>query len=501
MDFYDAVTDLYTEVSFKCPRINKDTEAKFKSFIRDIVFNNRRCLVYGDYDPDGLFSTLIVKESFHLMGYTNFDICKYHNRTHALDPEAKTNVLAGDYDYMFISDTASSNLKDIQDIVAEGIRVIIIDHHETVHDAEDFPDECVFINSTVENRTREDKLVVSAAALVFIMMYSYLKDCRIDGRKISAYALASMYADSIDMSSKFARGLYTLATHLPRELIPIEISAFLNEHKKFARRFIEFDMVPKLNSAFRSEKFHTINETLLGTARANSLECYDMVEYLADLHNDMASLVTRVSNIIYAEELEHFIIGNLDTVNGEIDVIENKLYNLTGLVANKLADKYKKSAIVICTNDSGVKGSFRDLVGRAYLPTFRSICTCGGHVSAFGFSLGIFEVQDFIRKIKVIDDNFGINERENEPIILSIPNPDISLLQDMAKYNEFAGSEYPLTLLRVPRTSAITEMKNRYGGYNYKWNGRLVVSRKPVAIGEDLLIRPTIALSLRLYTV
>lgn len=501
MDFYDVSKGAFRRVEYEKPYIQAYDQ--FKNFYRDIIFNNRKCLIYGDYDPDGLFSILILKEAFHILNFENFEIVPYTNRTHNLDVNAINLALSGDFEYMIICDTGSANHSDIKRLVEHGIKIIVIDHHQTSYEDGDFDDNVVYINSTVENRTRnKDKLVVSAAALVYILIDKFFDDHRIDSTSLAPYALSSMYSDSIDMSSRFARGLYTKATYLDSVHLPTEIFGFLNKYKRFTRRFIEFDMIPKINAAFRSENFQDINRVYLCKERASVSECIALVTILAEMHNKSANMVTFASDIVYTEELNNFIIGNLDSVNTELDIEENKLYNYTGLVANSLATKYKKAAIVLCTSAKGVKGSFRDHLGRNYLKRFKSICEAGGHGAAFGFWVDLFDVADFIERVKIIDADFSIEKAPNEPIIFDdFRLPDSICLSDMAKYNEFAGQVNPVVLLRLNRRADMPERLNDYNQYIYRWEDSFVVGSKHIAVGDEMLIKPTLTKSVKLYIV
>ena len=503
MDFYDIADGYFRSLEYESPYVSMYPE--FKEFFKDMIFGNKRCLVYGDYDPDGLFSVLILKEAFHTLGFNNFEIVPYTHRTHSLDPEATKLALYGNYEYMIICDTGTSNFDDIKAIASEGVRVIVIDHHETTYEPGELGDNVVYINSTVENRFRsevEEKLVVSAAALVYILVDKFFTDCRMDTTVISAYALSSMYSDSVDMSSRFARGLYTRATSLETEDLPVEIYGYLNQYKRFTRRFIEFDMVPKLNAAFRSEDFSDMNQVYLKHNRAEVGECTVLAETLAQMHRRTVEMVKYASSIVYVEELENFVIGNLDSVNQELDLEANKLYNFTGLVANKLAERYKKAAIVLCTAVNGIKGSFRDHLGRNYLNRFQTICEAGGHGPAFGFWIGLFDVSDFIDRVRIIDSNFSIEKAPNEPILIPSPNPpDDMCLLDIAKYNEFAGQVKDVVLLQLVRRADMPEKIDKYDQYLYRWGGKFIVSPKRIPIGSEILVKPTLTKSVKLYTV
>lgn len=501
MEFYDVVDGFFNKVEYRSPSIIRYDE--FKTWVNEMIQGNKRVLLYGDYDPDGLNCILIWKEAFHLLKFKNFDIFKYRKRTHALDIQAKKQALGGNYDYIIINDASSSDMDSILELTKAGIKVLIVDHHQTRYDYNDYPSDCLIINSTIENRYNQEDLVVSAGALCFVLLHKVLSDYRIPCFHLSAYALFSLYADSIDMSNELNRSIYFTAMSLSDELIPVEIDAFLNSYQKFCRRFIEFHMTPKINSAFRMEHFDELNRCFLGERRATRGEASNLVEFLTNLHKLSAEMVATASDIIYHEVHDSFVVANLNTVNAHIDIRENKLYNFTGLIANKLAERYKKSAVVYCGLRGNIKGSFRDLYGRNYLKIFQKFCRAEGHNSAFGINMEMFEIHDFLNHLRIVDKKFALDKSLNSPILLTdyyMP-PDVYVLNDMSIYNEFAGNKCPLALVEIIRRADMPEKPSGYGGYIYRWGNYNIHSRRRIPVGTRMTIRPTVGKGLKMYVV
>lgn len=501
MEFYDEVDGFFNKVDYVSPPIMRYDE--FKCWVNDIINNNRKVLLYGDYDPDGLNCIFIWKETFHLLKFKNFEIFRYRSRTHSLDIKAKEKAISGDYDYIIINDASSSDMDSINQLVNAGLKVIIVDHHQTRYDYKDYPENCLIINSTIENRYNKEDLVVSAGALCFILLHKVLCDYRIPCFHLSAYALFSLYADSIDMSNNLNRGIYFMATSLSPALIPVEIDAFLNSYQVLCRRFIEFHMTPKINSAFRTEHFEELNKYFLDEKRATTEGSRELVEFLTNLHKLSAEMVATASDIIYHEVHDSFVVANLNTVNAHIDIRENRLYNFTGLIANKLAERYKKSAVVYCGLKGNIKGSFRDLYGRNYLSIFQKFCKAEGHNSAFGINMQMFEIHDFLNHLRIVDKKFSIDKSLNSPILLTnytVP-PDVYILRDMSIYNEFAGNKCPLALVEITRRQDISERPSGYGGYIYRWGAYNIHSRRRIPIGTKMSIRPTVGKGMKMYVV
>ena len=481
--------------------IQLENSEKIYSYLDDIKLNNKRSLVYGDYDPDGMMSIEVWKDCFRQIGYTNYTVFKYGERMHKLDPFAIRTAIVGRYDYIIISDACTNELDKIKELIQFGVKVIIVDHHRTKLTYADFPRECAIVNSTLETRT---PLTVSAGALVFILLDYYLhhRIRKVDTSTMACYALISLYADCIEMSSKINRGIYYKAVAIPTKNLPADVRVFMKPYHQFTRRFIEFKYGPKLNCAFRQELFDLLNEYIDAKIYSNVVAMKSGIDTLQQIHQKSVEMTDKVTDIIEYKELDNFILANINSVDNYVNVMDNKLYNYTGLVANKLADRYGKCAVVWCSKGMEIKGSFRDLLSRNYLNVFQQFCEAEGHNSAFGMHINPLEFNLFIKFLKKIDKKFTVESIENEPIIM-IHNgisPDSDLIEEIALYNEFSGT-IPLAMIRVNFGSGFTQMKTKFGGYKYKWGEYAVSSSRNLVTDSQVLLKPVKGKKTRLYVV
>lgn len=270
---------------------------KVNAFLLDIVKNNRSVFIYGDYDPDGLFCALSAHDSLKLLGCTKVRIYKYKKRTHMLDDLAVTECIQAMPDYCIICDTGSSELDKLEILVSYGIKVIILDHHNTIYKYSDFEnvgsgntnsfsptssDEVghspvAIINTTIENQLEGKKVYeLSAGALTFCVFDTFAKSIEKDISSLSAYALVSLYADSMNMGNPINRSIYFLAHTFSQEELPSKIQMFMHANSSFYSRFIQFRLIPKINAIFRTEKFEYINECFFD----DEIRAADKVRYL-----------------------------------------------------------------------------------------------------------------------------------------------------------------------------------------------------------------------------
>lgn len=496
MDFYETIFDL--GLSYMLDPISYD-KPKFKNeehmlkLLTKCIQENAKTLIYGDYDLDGLMSLLITRDTMRYLGHTNHTTFRYMYRTHDLDKMAVAQAISGRYKYMIICDTASSDLVSLKRLINAGVTPIVIDHHISKYAYEDYPDKMCIINSMTENRECGTNLKTSAGALTFMLMDSLIKYLNIAPcESLSAYALVSLYSDCMDMSNQYNRGIYYRAKKLYRHELPEYIGYFMNDFVEFNRRFIEFHFSPKVNAIFRSENFHLINNFFL-TSNLTMNDINARLNEIDVLHKTSRSMVSTAADIIEYKLLDNFVLGNLSSVDSEINVEDHKLYNYTGLVANILAGRYGKTAVVYCHSKAGgLKASLRDQQSRAYLPVFQQFCKAGGHNSAFGIQLNYFDFSNFIDCIERIDRNFALETIPNEPIIIKHERiePDRRLMIDMAVYNEFAGNTTPLAFVQHRILPSITEYRNQYS-FKYKWGDLYIQSNNRLRLFSEFIAKPT----------
>lgn len=473
-------------------------ENELFSAFDNIIKNNKRVLIHGDSDADGLMSLFIVREMFDRVGFSNYEVFNYVFKTHNIPDEAVSKAIQEHFDYIVILDSSTNDFSNINKLLLFGVKPIILDHHIPTLDYENYPNDCVIINSVLENRHRGvDFYQVSAGALCFSLCSRFLELRGLKWMDLSLYALVSLYSDSIDMSSNFNRGIYYLATSLSHAEIPRCISGFMRSYDVICRRFIEYTFAPKINAMFRAERFDLLNKYM--NTRLAFPGSDRLVEDIESLHEFSRTLVARVSDSIDVENLQNIVIGSITP--DLLPINTNKLYNYTGLVANSLSKEYGKPAVVLCDTGRGVKGSFRDLLSRNYLSKFKQFCDANGHGAAFGINIKYVELSDFLWYLhEKIDKRFfilGVDDvieiEYNESL------PDLKLLNDIALYNEFSGVVNPIVLLNK-RNNLKSQYAYKRGSYNYKWGDLKVESSYVVPPGDLLQIKPIVTKRLKLVT-
>ena len=73
------------------------------NFLDELTVNpHKRCLIYGDYDLDGLVFILETLGIMKTISFDNYEVFRYRQRTHELDREAVRYCIQNRFDYFII---------------------------------------------------------------------------------------------------------------------------------------------------------------------------------------------------------------------------------------------------------------------------------------------------------------------------------------------------------------------------------------------------------------
>lgn len=452
--------------------------------------------VYGDYDLDGLFSLLILKDLFHTLEYDeNAYLYPYSNRTHNIDFNFLNFCLSRKISLAIICDTGSNDIELLKKFNSYGICCIVLDHHITPYEYCDFPDDNCVVNTSIEEKYGKSSLMCGGGVSFLITSAIFdEKNIAYDKGYFAVYALMAMYADCIEMDTEFGHLLYQLAQS--RKSIPFAVNCFLDTGFGITKRFAEYILAPKINAAFRREQFFLINSLFLET-NANA---FVLVNQLKELHVSTIEIVKKILTDIKYEEVGGMIIANLSLFLNA-DYPNNFIVNHKGRIANELASKAQKPCICVCDNGKNIEGSLRDPVGHNYLQYFAPLIKAGGHPAAFGFSLPYMDWEYFLKIVKGIGKK-DIEEKGIKNTIVAMDYGfDLAMAKQIAYNNEFSSAKSPPVFIQYTLQKIIESTK--YGNFAYLiWSDGVEAvwapSEKKIRYPSSILLYPYLQAKLKL---
>jgi single-stranded-DNA-specific exonuclease len=353
-----------------------------------------RIVLYGDYDVDGVTSLTLLTRTLRAFGAEPACFLPLRaDEGYGLSADGVARCVSEHAPQLLIAvDCGTSSVAEIAGLQAQGVDVIVLDHHE----CKDALPSCVAV---VNPKLGEDFHYLCSVGIVFKVAHALLKRRPIVGFDLRQYldlvALGTV-ADLVPLRDEnrvfVKRGLAQLEqTKWVGVRALIDVSAL---RTPLCPANIGFGLGPRLNAAGRLGTAQDALELLLtedaGRARtlASSL--------------DIQNRERRAVEEDVFQQAEAQLLGWFDAEHDAAIVVGAPGWHsgVVGIVASRLQKRYHRPALVIgFTEDGTGKGSGRSIAG---LSLVAALAQCGeflekhgGHEMAAGLTLQQARFEEF----------------------------------------------------------------------------------------------------------
>lgn len=411
------------EKNLPFPELNKAvTETLAEFFLQEQVSTSGELMnvgVFYDADVDGLFSGYIMED--FLTRFQKWNVIRHMNKgkSHGITQETIDWVLENDIKWLFVVDAGSTNHEEITQLVENGVKVVVLDHHPF-----------------------EEKELPKGAWLVNISKYPNLP-------AISGCGMTYRYIEKIAEAFDLQVSQYEVYVGITTISDMVNVNS--NENRYYMKRAYEGRNSTLL---FRKFPFWGSNLTFYGWQLVPYLNAIIRVGFekrALDIVNNMNNVskmqridkdVIRIKGI--QEEMKENLYENSSIkVNDHVVLCLRKgkdnYKTLNGLVGNKLVSEYGRSALVLYFDyeDKLWHGSFR---GKQF--TKKELNAWGfktmGHPQACGIEVTHQNLVKFFKNAE-----FPPYERKKADIYVDEDEITDSDLMEIAKFNEFTGVGFP----------------------------------------------------------
>lgn len=459
------------------------------------VKNESVIAIFPDSDVDGFYSAVIIKSLLELLGCKKIKIVRIMKKSHGLNSKFIDQVLAMHCDLLITVDSTTNNRNAIEKLSIYGVDHIIIDHHVITEAISEYPTNVHVINSKQEgNETFSN---VSCGMLCYIIAHDLLSKVKIDKvqkntflNKMYVLGYITLYTDSMNLEDKFNLSVIR-NIDMRRNFAPRIVTQFMSQYDALNRNFIEYKLGPRINALIRREKFDIVYDLLF--KRNSDSEMALLLEQTEHYYKDGKAAVELIVNTITVETHDMYVTANMDEMKFNDDFAD-VMKNYTGLIANKIASRYNKLALVICTDTvEGYKGSVRDPYSRKALHMFERFVECGGHMSAFGVRLLKRDYKTVARQLELLSPSLKHGILESQIMLNGDEFDDrlIYQLRSIAEYNEVSGNTLPKAVIRK-RIGNSMKVRREEKYSKVTWEGLTIVVFNNVYIGDTIIITPTI---------
>lgn len=366
--------------------------------IRQVIEQQERILIYGDYDVDGTTAVAVVYSYFrHFYPHIEFYIPHRFNEGYGISEKGINYAIEQGISLIITLDCGIKSVELVEKARQHDIDVIICDHH--------MPDEHLPRANAILNPKQAD----------CPYPYKELCGCGVGFKLISAFDL--VYPQEAELVN---RHLDLVATAIAADIVPITgenrtlcvlglekanrdpsmALLALRNISQLERPFTISDLVfiiaPRVNAAGRMDDARKAVE--LFTAD-NLQDAETIARVLHEDNNDRRDIdkqTTEEALLLISEDEQH--AGQLSTV-----VYQPHWHKgVIGIVASRLIDHHYRPTIVLTHSNGRVTGSARSIKGfnlfeglshcAEYLETF------GGHYFAAGLTLQEKKLNDFRKR-------------------------------------------------------------------------------------------------------
>ena len=396
----------------------------------ECVKDNKKILIFGDYDVDGYSSTYLLYDFItNLKLKCDFYIPDRFNDGYGPNKNLLNKLISkNDYNLIFFVDCGSNSSEEINYLEKVGLKTIIIDHHQIYT-------KNIYKNTTIinplKNSTNNEFSFFCSTTLVYFFI-NYLnkilkKKNKINVNKYLFFAAIATICDQMPL-----RNINKKIVKLG--LKKFNISNFSNFKKilklknKISSSDVGFYLGPFLNSSSRLG-YPELPIKLLIETNANNINKFS--DKLINLNAKRKIIQNKTFKLLNNETK---LTKNEVIFKYEPNINEG----LIGIIAANFVELYGKPSFVLTKSNNYIKCSSRSIhgfdIGKLFYEALNSkiILKGGGHSMAGGCLLKYNKINEFKN---FLNNKFITNFKNLETDKYYISEQNIESLRSFAKYD------------------------------------------------------------------
>ena len=366
---------------------------KAADLINQAIEDEKKICVYGDYDCDGVMSTVILYSFLSEIGANIVWRIPERSEGYGLNKQAIHEMHEDGVQMIVTVDNGISAIAEAELIQELGMELIITDHHQP---SEELPKALAIVDAHRMDNMSPFRLYCGAGIALLLVAAMNDGDLQIAMEQFGDLAAIATIADIVALTGEnrflVRRGLEYLENTERAGLIALrEVSGLVG--KPLDSSNVAFTIAPRINAAGRLASPKLAVELLLE-------EDLEKAKQLAENLNQInASRKECESEIVKA--IEQQIIEQPELLHERVLLFvgENWHAGVIGIVASRMQERFGKPCFVMTIQDGYGHCSARSF-GEFHV--FKALTACadllekfGGHPSAGGFTLKRENIPEF----------------------------------------------------------------------------------------------------------
>ncbi len=429
--------------------------------VRQACRQHEKCLIYGDYDVDGVTASTVLYQALKLAGIQDIEVMLPNRFTdgYGMSTKVVQRAQSDRVNLVFTVDCGSRNHEIVDQLNHIGVDVVITDHHEC---GATLPAAIAVVNPK-----RKDVAVLpelkelAGVGVAFKLAQALVKAGLIpEGQEkwLLDLVVIGTVCDSMVLRGENRRlcryGMLVLGKTRRPGLKELMTHAGV---KDLGGEAIGYQIGPRLNAAGRMESAEIALDLLMTNQRTAAARLANQLNLLND-HRKQQQM----------SALREIAERGLDE---QPVIVEQGNWHegVLGIIAGRLTEEYQKPAFVLSEVDGVLKGSGRSF-GDFNLASALDACGeyiigGGGHAAACGVKLERERLADFRRAVNAYYDSLHLTDQQKylgiheDLAVTNFSDFTLELVEDLRQLEPFGeGNQVPIFRLPEVRVAEAARM-------------------------------------------
>jgi single-stranded-DNA-specific exonuclease len=363
------------------------------------IDQGQKICIYGDYDVDGVASITLMRKILMAYGLEpRHFIPQRGPEGYGLSMVAleRCKQEGPKPDLLITVDCGTVSIDEVAALRADGIDVIIVDHHEPL--LGERPDCCALVNP----KCGTDFTYLCATGVVFKLGHALLKTRKteLDLKEMIDLVAIATISDIVPMIGEnrllVRHGLKQLPNTLNPGLRALQEVTGMNGVT--TSMDVGFRLGPRLNAAGRMD----MPEDALAILTTDCRRLAHELAHKLDAYNKER----QTHEGLIRQEAVEMLTRDFDPVRDPVIVLGSRSWHhgVVGIVASRLMRQYYKPTFIIAIDEQGLgKGSGRSIAGVSLVEAIRAcnddLIAGGGHAMAAGLSIHEMQLDSFRKNL------------------------------------------------------------------------------------------------------
>lgn len=360
--------------------------------------------IFGDYDADGVTATVVLFETLKSLGFSHLEIYIPDRQTegYGLNNEALNYIKGKGVSLIITVDCGITNFGEAQKSKELGIDLIITDHH---HVPEKLPEALAVINPH-QNDSPYPFSDLAGVGVAFKLAQALTKKLApgkmeqtkwlLDLVAIGTIADCVPLKDENRVLAKFGLVVLSKTRRVGlKEMFKVGRIRIDNESPATTEK-ISFQIAPRINAAGRMDHANAAYQLLI---EKSPVQARILALELEGKNQDRQKTTNEI-----VKEVETIAVSRCENRPIVFASAPHWRSGLLGLVAGRIAEKFRKPTIILQVQDNLLVGSLRSIPGINIIESLEEcqeyLIKFGGHAQAAGVTLELSNWELFLKSLE-----------------------------------------------------------------------------------------------------